>query len=97
MTGTLLYLAAGLLKSDNINLPQAPATTSTLTTALNVVFATVGAIAFLFFVIGGFRYVLSQGDPNKVADSKRMITYSVAGLLVMALAATIVNFVLGKL
>jgi hypothetical protein len=47
-------------------------------------------------VIAGFRYTLSQGDPTKVADSKRTMTYSIVGLVVIALAATVVNFVLNR-
>jgi hypothetical protein len=56
-----------------------------------------GALAFLMLVIGGFRYTISQGDPTRVADSKRMVVYSIFGLVVIALATTIVNFVLDRL
>ncbi len=86
-----------ILDPNNVNLPKAQADQSTLNNALNIVFATAGALAFLMLVIGGFRYLLSQGEPTKVADAKRMITYSVVGIVVIALAATIVNFALGKL
>ena len=56
-----------------------------------------GALALLMLVIAGFRYTISGGDPTAVANAKRQITYVLVGLIVIALAATIVNFVLGKI
>lgn len=67
-----------------------------VTTILNIVLSIMGAIALLMLVIAGLRYTLSQGDANSVAESKRMIIYTLVGLLVIALAATIVNFVLAR-
>lgn len=55
-----------------------------------------GALALLMLVIAGFRYTISQGDPTSVANSRRMIIYTIVGLVVIALAATIVNFILNK-
>ncbi len=55
-----------------------------------------GALAFFMLVVAGFRYTISQGDATKVADAKRMMVYTIVGLVVIALAATVVNFVLGK-
>jgi TRAP-type C4-dicarboxylate transport system permease small subunit len=79
---------------DRGNLPD-PATNN-FTKALNIAFAIAGALAFLLLVIAGFRYTISQGDATHVADSKRMIIYTLVGLVVIALAATIVNFVLDR-
>lgn len=81
---------------DTSGLPKTQASQDNLTTILNIVFAIMGALAFLMLVVAGFRYTISQGDPTRVADSKRMIIYTIAGLVVIALAATIVNFVLNK-
>ena len=79
---------------SNKNLPQAQSTD--LKNILNIVLAIMGAIAFLMLVIAGLRYTISQGDPTRVADSKRMIVYTLVGLIVIALAATVVNFVISK-
>lgn len=86
---------AQILNKQDVNLPQTSA--NDFTHILNIVFAMVGALAFLMIVIGGFRYVISSGEPDKVSASKRMIVYSAVGIVVVSLAATIVNFVLGKL
>ena len=93
-----LHHFAQILDKNKVNLPQ-PGDTSTheFTKVLNIVLVVMGAVAFLMLVIAGFRYTISQGDATKVADSKRMIIYTFVGLIVIALSATIVNFVLDKL
>lgn len=75
-------------------LPQ-PGSTS-VTKILNIVLSVMAALAFLMLVIAGLRYTISQGDATRVADSRRMMIYTLVGLVVIALAATVVNFVLGR-
>ena len=79
---------------DTSNLPHGQA--NSFTKILNIVLSVMGAIALLMLIIAGLRYTISQGDATKVADSKRMILYTLVGLVVIALAATIVNFVLNR-
>jgi hypothetical protein len=79
---------------DTTKLPN-PNTTD-FTKIINIVLSVMGALAFLFLIIAGLRYTVSQGDPTRVADAKRMIIYTLVGLVVIALAATIVNFVLNR-
>ena len=74
-------------------LPKATADSNTLNTIFTIFYITIGTIAVLLVVVAGLRYVLSQGDPVKVADAKRMIIYTLAGVVVIALAATIVRYV----
>jgi hypothetical protein len=70
--------------------------TSDFTVILNFAFAFAGGLAFLLLVIAGLRYTLSGGNADKVAESKRMIIYTLIGLVVIGLAASIVNFVLER-
>jgi TRAP-type C4-dicarboxylate transport system permease small subunit len=79
---------------DSSPLPK-PGSTD-ITKIINIVLSVMGALAFLMLVIAGLRYTVSQGDATRVADAKRMIIYTLAGLVVIALAATIVNFVLNR-
>ncbi|HVU59862.1 MAG TPA: pilin [Candidatus Saccharimonadales bacterium] len=64
---------------------------------LQIVFAVVGSLAFLFLVLGGFNYVSSQGDAQKAAKAKGTIVYALVGLVVAILAQSIVSFVAGRL
>lgn len=78
------------------NLPHVKADSDTLTTVLTVVFTIIGALAFFLMVLAGLRYVMSQGNPEKVTSAKNQILYSFVGLVVAASAVAIVNFVLGR-
>jgi len=64
---------------------------------LNVLTFLVGAAAVLMIIIGGFRYVLSNGDPSAATGAKNTIVYAVIGLVVAAGSNAIVNFVLTNL
>jgi hypothetical protein len=79
---------------DGSQLPHAGATS--FTHILNIFLSVMGALAFLMIVIGGFRYTIAGGNSDSVAGARRMVIYSIVGLIVIALAASIVNFVLGK-
>lgn len=79
---------------DKNTLPHAGA--GDFTHILNIFLSVMGALAFLMVVIGGFRYTLAGGNAESAAGARRMVIYAVIGLVVIALAASIVNFVLGK-
>jgi len=64
---------------------------------LSWAFRIIGAVAFLVLVIGGLRYVLSQGDPQNVNKAKNMIMYALIGLVVAIVAQSIVSLVINKL
>jgi cytochrome bd-type quinol oxidase subunit 2 len=87
--------AGGLISSSN--LPCAQATPDTLRTIFLVAFAIIGSLTLLFMVIGGARYVMSKGEPENIQKAKNEIKYSAIGLIIVALAAAIVNFILDKL
>lgn len=61
---------------------------------LSIVIGILAAICLLFIVIGGFRYILSQGDPQGVAKAKGTIVYALVGLAVVIIAQVIVSFVI---
>lgn len=55
-----------------------------------------GIVALAFIILGGVRYITSQGDDKAAAQGKNTVLFAVIGLLVIGLAAAIVNFVLGS-
>jgi uncharacterized protein YacL len=73
---------------------QAATTRSEIQLVLTIVFTITGAIALLIITIAGFRYVLSRGDPQAVAQAKDTIIYAGVGLVVSLVAFSIVTFVL---
>ena len=62
-------------------------------TVVNTLLYVLGAAAVLMIVIGGIRYVTSQGDAAHIKAAKDTILYSVIGLIVAILAYALVNFV----
>lgn len=67
-----------------------------ITTIVNIFSAIVGVIAVIMIVYGGFKYITSGGDSGNVSSAKNTIIYAVIGLVVVALAQFIVQFVLDK-
>jgi hypothetical protein len=63
---------------------------------INGLLVIVAAIAVIIMVLGGVRYILSQGEEDQVEQAKRTILYAGIGLLVIGLAAVIVNFVINS-
>ncbi len=61
---------------------------------INAVISVLGIVAVAVIVIGGQRYIVSQGDASKITAARGMIIYGVVGLIVALLAFAIVNFVL---
>jgi hypothetical protein len=64
---------------------------------INIILMVLGAVAVLMIVIGGIRYVTSNGEAAHVKSAKDTILYAVIGLIVAILAYAIVNFVITKL
>lgn len=77
-------------------LPHTCADQSTVNTLLDIGFAVIGAVAILMVIIAGFRYIRAGTNETIVAESKRQLVHAIVGLLVVAFAATIVNFALGR-
>lgn len=59
----------------------------------NTLIFVIGAIAVLMIIIGGIRYVTSNGDSKATTSAKDTILYAVIGLIVAIASYAIVNFV----
>lgn len=65
-----------------------------IATIINVFSWVVGAVAVIMLIFGGFKYVTSGGDANKVKAAKDTIIYALVGVAIVALSQIIVFFVL---
>jgi len=59
----------------------------------NSAFLWAGIIAGIMIVWGGIQYITSVGDSQKATKAKNTLLYSIVGLVIVILAATIVNTV----
>ena len=65
------------------------------TSKLLAVLAAVTAV--IVIIIGGFMYILSNGDSGKISQAKNTILYAVVGLIVIAAGEQIIVFVVSKI
>lgn len=77
-----------------VTLPAITADQGAVTTAVQLLFGIVGALAVFFIIIGGFKYITSQDEPQSVAKARSTIVYAVIGLVIALSAEFIVTFVL---
>lgn len=78
-------------------LPKPDTSEAQIQIVVNFIFGLAGALTLLFIVIGGLKYILSQGDPNATAQAKNTIIYAVVGLIVTVIAYAIVRFVVSMI
>lgn len=69
----------------------------TFTNLANTLTLLVGGVSVIMIIIGGLRYVLSQGDSKAITAAKDTILYSVIGVIVAIVAFAIIGFVTGTI
>lgn len=104
--------ASGTCTGGNVDVSQSPLSSGTacaqgsgqtasitnvFKVVVNILLFIVGAVAVIMLVIGGLRYVTSNGDQNAVSGAKNTILYAIIGIVVAFLAFAAVNFVVAQL
>jgi hypothetical protein len=84
------------VKATGGNCDTGGSLTNVIASIVNVFSWVVGVVAVIMVIWGGFTYVTAAGDPQKAAKARSTILYAVVGLVVVALAQIIVQFVLRK-
>lgn len=64
---------------------------------INILLTVAALVAAVFLIIGGIRYIASQGDEDQTEKAKNTILYAIIGLIVIGLAAAVVNFIVGAI
>jgi predicted permease len=62
-------------------------------TIVNLFSIIVGIVAVIMIIYGGFRYITSGGDSGRVGNAKNTLIYAIIGLIIVALAQFLVNYV----
>lgn len=71
--------------------PGVSNTISFLQTLVNILCAIAGPLCAVYLGIGGFQYITSAGNPERLDHSKRTIVHSLIGLVVVIAALVISN------
>lgn len=59
----------------------------------DIIFWFGGAVAVFFLIVGGYRYMTSQGDREAVEKAKKTVLYALIGLIILFAAVLIFNLV----
>jgi TRAP-type C4-dicarboxylate transport system permease small subunit len=101
MMATKAFAQSGQVQTGVNNVKPSNVGTTTLegyiTIVINVLLGLIGVVAVIMLIIGGFRYVLSQGDEKATKGAKDTILFAIIGIVVAILAFAIVNFVIGAI
>lgn len=81
--------------SGQVNIPTSSGD-EVLAGILGIVYFVAGVVAVVVIIIAGFMFVTAAGDPTTVTKAKNAILYAVVGLVVVALAFVITQFVMGR-
>lgn len=63
---------------------------------INIFSIVVGAVAVIMIIVGGFKYITSGGDSSNIGSAKNTILYAIVGLIIVAIAQAVVQFVLSE-
>src|ERR1700693_2045117 len=63
----------------------------------NVIALVAGFVAVFILFAAGITYITANGEPSKIKQAQAMIMYTVAGILVIVLADSIISYVLHRL
>lgn len=89
-------LQAGILPLTDIGLPtQDPRII--VANLIRVFLSLLGMIALILILYGGFTYMTSAGDPEKVTKAKRILSNAIIGLAIIVASYAIVAFILSQL
>ena len=64
-----------------------------ITTIVNVLTFVIGVAAVIMIMIGGLKYITSNGDSGSVSNAKSTIIYALVGLVIVALTQFLIRLV----
>lgn len=97
MNRLLTLLAQVDIKPGDIDVPKGPLGSGNISSILQIVFGVFGGTALIIITLAGFKYVLSQGNPQETAKAKNTILYALIGLVIAISALGIVTFAVDNL
>ncbi|HXS14727.1 MAG TPA: hypothetical protein VN711_01240 [Candidatus Saccharimonadales bacterium] len=78
---------------QNISNSAGPFGQTLIQHGINILLYVAIILTLVFVLIGGMKWMLSQGDKKQVEEAQKTITYAVIGLIVMFLSFFIINII----
>jgi len=80
-------LGTGSITAGNVDLP------TLAKNGLTILFSVAVLLSFIFILIGGFKWILSQGDKKQLDEAQKTITFAIVGLVLVLLSFFILNLI----
>lgn len=81
---------------NNVNLGSRPLR-ETIGGVVNVILGFLGILTTLIILLGGFKWMTSQGNTDKVDEAKKLIGAGIVGLVIVLVAYAVSRFILSEL
>ncbi len=85
-------LAAKIFKDGELS---NQATKDFLPNLVGDLFMWLGGLAFAMIVFGGIKYMLAAGEVEKIKKAKKIIAYSIIGMVIAASSSVIIKLIAG--
>lgn len=73
-----------------------PSVQSVITDVVNILSFVVGFVSVVMIMVGGLKYITSNGDTNSISSAKQTILGAIIGLVIVAVAQAVVRFVIRR-
>ncbi len=60
---------------------------------IEILLRLVGIVSVVFVMYGGFQYLISQGEPDRIQSAKNTVLNAIIGLIIAMIATVLVNFI----
>jgi hypothetical protein len=68
-----------------------------VTGVLDTVYLAAGIVCVIIIIVAGYLYTTSNATPQRIKRAKDAIIYALVGLIVVAMAFVITQFVIGRI
>ena len=69
----------------------------TVASVIKAFMGLLGIVAVVIILLGGFKWMMSQGSPDKVEEAKKLMISGVIGLVIILCSYALAQFVLSAL
>lgn len=81
----------------NTNLGTNVPIVQTVANIINILLGFLGVIAIVLILIGGFKWMMSQGNEEKIGEAKKLLGAGVVGLVIIFVAFALAQFIVNQL
>jgi len=94
---TMWLAAVETIDPNSVGVPAVKDPNAVLTNVTNTVYMVAGIVCVVVIIVAGFFYVTSAADASQVKRAKNAIIGACVGLIVILMAFTLTQFVIGRI